>query len=77
MIYTWRCKCGHQVEVERRLKDCGIGPTGPTQGDKGEGSHLPLHDDVEWKKIITVTPVMFEMAYDSGVLERVWKHPNL
>lgn len=77
MRYTWRCNCGHQVVITRRVADYNIGPTGPTQGDKGEVGDHKYHDDQEWRKIITVTPVMFEQAYDTGVLERTWKHPNL
>lgn len=77
MIYTWRCNCGHQVEVERRLKDYNIGPTGKTQGDMGEAPKHEYHDDQKWTRVLTGTPVMFEDAYDSGVLERIWKHPKL
>ena len=83
MIYTWECNnhnCSIRVEVERKL----------AQRDKTPGEcpnwrehirtidqSLPFDDQVGWKKIITVTPVMFEQAYDTGVLERIHRHPNL
>ncbi len=70
MIYQWRCiTCGEDAEVERHLDDIDLWPSRNEAGCMCDG---------EWKRVITsVRPVMFEQAYDSGVLERTWRHPNL
>ncbi len=71
MIYTWECtNCGNRVEVTRSLSKYDSPP-------KHEDLQNGTCSKPKFKKIIGVTPVMFEKAYDSGVFERIWKHPNL
>lgn len=77
MIYTWKCsKCDTRVEVERTVADIDVAP-GVCPGCYEATPHLKVWPLADWKRVIGVTPVMFEKAYDSGVFERIWKHPNL
>lgn len=67
MIYTWECPCGNRTEVNR-----------PVSQYRREPDEVCNQCGFMYsEKIIGVTPVMFEKAYDSGVFERTWKHPNL
>ena len=67
MIYTWKCNdCGELNEVNRDVEDYRVPPKECTKC-KGK----------EFTRKITVTPTMFEDAYDKGVFEKIWRHPNL
>ncbi len=70
MIYIWRCiTCGEEAEVDRHLGDIDLGPS------RNEAACMC---DGEWERIIKAAPgIMFEDAYDKGILERTWRHNEL